>query len=430
MKNRLRPAWVVALIVVPLLIIGGLTANYTGLIHLPAASAAMASDKTAALNWSDIKVVSEHHLPPFKWNVEKLPSLPAEGNARNAFSFDLRAKDLSQLDLTQKGQLLLNWATFDAGTVWPAKMPADFSPSQVMELAKDPGLGLRQLHQQGVTGKGVHVAILDQALLWNHQEYAGRVIKYTEVGRVAPQPEMHGAAVTSLLAGKSIGVAPEAQVTYYAVQVSKDRTTDQRTFLYIAATINKILDDNKTLPPDQRIRVISASIGASPKEEGYAAVNDAYKRAMQEGVLIVSTDMEERYHYGIMGLNRDTLKDPNDYKSYSPGLFWSDYFFQNQGRLNTGGAKLIYAPMDSRTTAAPTGTSDYAFYRQGGLSWSVPWMAGMYALVCQVDPKVTPEEFLKVAYDTGDTVNVSNNGKPYEMGPIMNPAKIIAHFQK
>lgn len=44
-----------------------------------------------------------------------------------------------------------------------------------MEAAKNLGLGIRQLHEQGLTDKGVKMAIIDQPL-GMHQEYADNII--------------------------------------------------------------------------------------------------------------------------------------------------------------------------------------------------------------------------------------------------------------
>jgi hypothetical protein len=49
--------------------------------------------------------------------------------------------------------------------------------------------------------------------------------------------------------------------------------------------------------------------------------------------------------------------------------------------------------MDSRTTASPGATDQYVFYGIGGMSWAVPYIAGVYALAVQVDPAITPERF-------------------------------------
>jgi predicted DNA-binding helix-hairpin-helix protein len=65
---------------------------------------------------------------------------------------DLRAYDLSGLDLRNSGGDLL-YADFDSQTIWPSqeKMPPDFNWQKIMEMGKNPGLGIRQLHGVGVT---------------------------------------------------------------------------------------------------------------------------------------------------------------------------------------------------------------------------------------------------------------------------------------
>ncbi|HSL95742.1 MAG TPA: hypothetical protein VLA35_07490, partial [Thermoleophilia bacterium] len=51
-------------------------------------------------------------------------------------------------------------------------------PRVRLERAKDPGLGVRDLHAQGVTGAGVSVAIIDGQLRRDHVEYADRLVAY------------------------------------------------------------------------------------------------------------------------------------------------------------------------------------------------------------------------------------------------------------
>jgi hypothetical protein len=81
--------------------------------------------------------------------------------------------------------------------------------------------------------------------------------------------------------------------------------------------------------------------------------------------------------------------------------------------------------MDSRTTASPTGVEDYVFYREGGWSWSIPYLAGMYALAAQVNPDITPEEFWETALKTGRTIQLPHDGKDYEFGVILDPQTLI-----
>jgi hypothetical protein len=81
--------------------------------------------------------------------------------------------------------------------------------------------------------------------------------------------------------------------------------------------------------------------------------------------------------------------------------------------------------MDSRTTAAPTGRSDCAFYRQGGWSWVTPYLAGLYALACQVRPDVTPELFWEKALATGTTPRHAVGS-----AKIVNPLKLMEALRK
>lgn len=349
----------------------------------------------------------------------------------NPFEVDLRLGDLRSVDLRQSGDVLLNHATFDTDTKWPSQLPAGYDPKKIMELGKNPGLGVRALHKDGITGRGVHVAFLDQALLLDHEEYKGRILKYGEIGQVAPMAEMHGAAVTSILAGKTVGVAPDVTITYYAVQVGTGNT-NKRTFSYLAQGIHRILDDNAKLPDAEKIRVIGMSIGWGPDEEGYADIDKAVNRAKQEGVFIISTSVEKYYAFKFHGLDRDPNADPEAYGSYLPGTWWRTGYYQSyptnqQYKQYMDGRILV--PMDSRTTAAPTGKSAYAFYRQGGWSWCVPYLVGVYAMGLQVRPSLTPDEFYQAARETGWYTDITRDGRTYQLGPIINPAGIVKNLR-
>jgi hypothetical protein len=92
-------------------------------------------------------------------------------------------------------------------------------------------------------------------------------------------------------------------------------------------------------------------------------------------------------------------------------------------------SRRLLIPMDARTTASPTGVQDYVFYGIGGISWSVPYLAGVYALAVQVKPEITPEEFLRLAFNTGQTIQIEHNGSQYSLGVIIDPAALIASLK-
>jgi hypothetical protein len=128
------------------------------------------------------------------------------------------------------------------------------------------------------------------------------------------------------------------------------------------------------------------------------------ERAKKAGLFVVSSSVSSSYgaKFDFQGLGRNPQDDPDHFNSYRPGLWWMDQFY---GRPASSPA-LLLVPMDSRCTADPTGTDDYVFYRQGGWSWSIPYLAGLYTLACQVKPDITPEIFWASALETGDALEI------------------------
>ncbi len=85
--------------------------------------------------------------------------------------------------------------------------------------------------------------------------------------------------------------------------------------------------------------------------------------------------------------------------------------------------------MDARTTASATGPREYEFGATAGISWAIPYQAGLYALAEQVDPAIAPARFLSLERQTGRTVEVERGGKRMALGPIVDPAALIAAVQ-
>lgn len=156
------------------------------------------------------------------------------------------------------------------------------------------------------------------------------------------------------------------------------------------------------------------SIGWNSTLKGYKEINEAVNRAKSEGILVLSTVTEKYYGIKLLGLERNPLNNADIMTSYEPGLL-QDWYFDRPDDFNP--QKTIWVPMDSRCTANFTGNEDYVFYRSGGLSWSVPYLAGLYALCCQVKPDITPEQFLTEIIATGDTFPIVKDGQTYNWAP-------------
>jgi hypothetical protein len=382
-------------------------------------------------------------LPNVFPKIDRRPSLGAAGGGVKSFvpsydpdsdkmwQVDLRSSYLATLDLSDRLDDLLH-ADFDDETVWPPgdRMPRQFDPQRIMELGKNPGLGLRALHAQGIDGRGVGIAIVDQALLVDHQEYGRRLRLYEEINYDTESPAtMHGPAVASIAAGETVGVAPAADLYYIAVWFSDSREAGEFVpdYDYLAQAIRRIIEINQQLPADRRIRVISISKGWSPRDQGYESVTAAVAEAKAAGMLVVCSSIEDEAVHGFRfnGLGRDPLADPDRFESYQPGWWWAEEFPGDKDLLNR-----LLVPMDSRAVASPTGLDEYVFYRQGGWSWSIPYIAGMYALAVQVESAVTPEKFWSLALETGRTVEIEYGSRLVALGPILDPAAVIQALQQ
>jgi hypothetical protein len=159
---------------------------------------------------------------------------------------------------------------------------------------KNPGLGVRALHRLGITGNGVGVAIIDQALLVDHVEYRDRLRLYEEIHNGDETAAMHGPAVASIAVGRTVGVAPGADLYYIA---ETHGSVESRQFVFdfvpLARSIDRILEVNRSLPATRKIRVLSISEGWSPRQKGYAEVTAAVERAM-EGKVTPVRKLERR----------------------------------------------------------------------------------------------------------------------------------------
>jgi hypothetical protein len=236
---------------------------------------------------------------------------------------------------------------------------------------------------------------------------------------------MHGAAVASIAVGKTVGVAPEADLYYIGLWDIDTPSTDYKDidFTYDARAIRRILEINKDLPEQNKIRVISLAIGWGPDSKGYDEITAATNEAKAAGMLVICSSVEQVHGLAFNGLGRAPLADPDKFASYEPGLFWAKSFGQPLGTR-------LYVPMDSRTTASPGGNDEYVFYREGGWSWSIPYIAGVYALAAQVDPTITPDRFWELALQTGRTIELQRDGKTVPLGPILDPVALIDALEK
>jgi hypothetical protein len=165
---------------------------------------------TAACSGKTEEIAAEESVVPAS-NSEPTPDAAADPAKTNNITYIVPYSDVRnfiQNETPKEGNydpedIKTFW--FNEDTVFPGCEDLAF---EILEKGKNPGLGVRALHERGITGQGVKVAIIDQNLAQPfHLEYRDRIIEYFDVGTDQP-PElgsMHGPAVASLLVGQSCG---------------------------------------------------------------------------------------------------------------------------------------------------------------------------------------------------------------------------------
>lgn len=264
---------------------------------------------------------------------------------------------------------------------------------EIMERGKNPGLGVRALHERGITGQGVSVAIIDQELLLEPPEYADKIVEYydCEFDFEPGQGSMHGSAVVSILAGESCGVAPDAKV-YYAAAPSWNADA-----AYYANGLNWIIRKNEALPENEKIRVVSVQCGPSGIDSSFdknqEMWDEAVDRAQAAGILVI--DLRVGVDTGFLEHGFYDFNDPDNIEKARNGSAAS----RMTGQTIDG---YISVPCDYRTTVEQYDTGDYYFRYagEGGASWAPPYVAGVLALGWQINPQLTAVEIKQLLIES------------------------------
>lgn len=283
------------------------------------------------------------------------------------------------------------WFTlrFDNNTRWPHALPEGFEPDLFLDMGTDPGLGIRSLHEEGITGEGVAVAVIDGPMLVNHQEYADRIVSYHQ--RLRPSVNRyHGTMATSVLAGETTGVAPEATIHYFEADLGKRETIED--------VIKQIIEFNNDLPQTERIRVISISLGPS---ERYQETWDLL--AEESGIVIVHCDWD------IGSIGCPIGRDRNDPTQYELGNFFA--------HLDSYDQNTLLVPTDYRSVANDKDQTGYIFVSRGGISLGAPYLAGLITLAFQVNPDLSPQRIVQLLQQSGDSFKHG--------GRVVNPWQFI-----
>jgi hypothetical protein len=331
--------------------------------------------------------------------------------------YDLRGYNASDMDFTK---IELENFIFDSQTIWPEKLPAKFDVETIVKYGKQPGLGIDYLHKENITGKGVNVGIIDGRLLVDHEEFKDNIVVYEEIFDMDSPAHYHGTPITSILCGENVGVAPEANI-YYIAYLEED-TNYEEGYVHLANAIERMVEINKALPEDNKIKVLSISSGWDPESKNAEAIYNAIEKAEAGNIFVVTARLYETHKLFFNGVNREPMSDPEKIESY-----YLKYYVEGDGTAED----ILLTPMDARWLASPTGKDEYVMYSNGAWSMVIPYISGLYTLACEVDPDMTPEKFWDMAISTGDSLDEDkrDDASKEKNMKIVNPVKLISEVK-
>ena len=336
-------------------------------------------------------------------------------NRRGRYEF--RSYDLSNIELTN--DIIEKDYIFNTETKWPENLPEYFDLNKIIKYGKNPGLNVKNLHKEGITGKGVNVGIVDGRLLVDHKEIKNNIKVYEETFEMEGSAFYHSTPITSILAGDSNGVAPDVGIYYMAYL---DNNIDYESgYIELGKAIERLVEINRTLPEDDKMSVISISSGWNPNSENASGIYEAIEKAKEENIFVISARLFETHDLKFNGLRRDALDDPDKISSFAYTKL-SSYSFDEDDK------DILLLPIDGRWMASSTGVEEYLYYSKGAWSMAIPYVSGLYALANQVNPEITPEEFWSTAISTGNKVEDKGRFALDYKGrnaKIINPVKLI-----
>ena len=239
-------------------------------------------------------------------------------------------------------------------------------PDALAENAKHPPLGIPALHQKGIIGKRVTIAVISDPLMQSHPDYADKIMDFQNFDPDLTQSSQQGPAVLSILAGNDVGAAPGIQVIYAAVPSWK------KDGAYYAQAIEWILELEKQLLKKAKLRAIA--VPWSPKKDGATNLTlyqDARDKAESRGIMVVDADDM----FAPCSCNPENMDDVTDCK---PGL--------PDGSGIVEPDRLL-VPAAPRTVAEEKvdGEHGFLFATNGNKYWHIPYVAGVLAMGWQVN---------------------------------------------
>lgn len=283
----------------------------------------------------------------------------------------------------------------DAEVTIPPEPPVDDRPHTGLDVATNT-LHLEPLWADGITGKGVGIAIIDSGVV-AHPDLKGRLIAFKDVAghRDKPHDEVgHGTHVAGIAAGNGkgshgqyVGVAPGADII--AVRVMNEE--GHGSYSDIIAGIQWAVDNKERY----HIRVMNLSLGSrTPDSAKDDPVVAAVEAAAAAGIVPCVAA-------GNAGPDAETIASPGNAPSAITVGAFDDK--GTAGRSDDEIAKFSsrgptrYDGLAKPDLVAPgvkimAANAKGGYIEHSGTSMATPMVAGCVALLLQARPDLTPRQ--------------------------------------
>lgn len=248
---------------------------------------------------------------------------------------------------------------------------------------------LKSIHDQGITGKGVTIAVLDGAVNPNIPELRGANIQDRTpcVMTSAPENAAHGTTVAQILVSPEFGVAPGATLYTYTIPLYGDSPGSNCT---ISGWTGEAVNDTpllieQAINDGADIITISSSFGDTESID----LRWAMARALAEGVIVVAA------------MGNETTENPTDTLALWRGICGigaTTRYNSLTEYTNWGNGLLTTALGTVLTRDVSTGRVEEA----EGTSFATPIIAGFLALGWEhFDEDVSADQMLQALAVTG-----------------------------
>jgi hypothetical protein len=239
----------------------------------------------------------------------------------------------------------------------------------------------------GLTGKGVHVFIMDTGIRTTHTDFEGRALKSFDAtsgkpvecdgtdDQCASDTHWHGTHCAGTIGGNTFGVATES--TLHSLKVLNPRgwiSWQIEAFAWVM--------DNDALRPG----IVSMSLG---NDKGGSQVSEARESAINTAVssgIVV-----------VVAAGNDDFDACNKGPAYIPSVITVGATDLNDKRAsfsNYGTCVDIFAP--GRDIVSAGASSDVTVMKKSGTSMACPHVSGVAALFFQEDPTRTAAELEQI----------------------------------